>query len=91
MLVYALCMHLRISHGLYQEQREKLDTIPFDQRIEYEELAAHIEYDCGVSGGHAERHAYCMIQWKYQWNPPKVPYKSPFYLSDVGYVCIRED
>jgi hypothetical protein len=56
------------SEALYREQRQKLAEVPLDERMEYEELAAHLEYDCGVKRGHAEREAYCRVQWARKWH-----------------------
>lgn len=61
-------MRFRISHGLYDDQRDMLEKASIDQRVEYEELAAHFEWDAGEAIPHAERRAYSVIQWKYQWN-----------------------
>jgi hypothetical protein len=56
------------SDSLYREQREKLEALPVDDRMEYEELAAYIEYDCGVLRAHAEREAYSKFQTLKGWH-----------------------
>jgi hypothetical protein len=57
---------------LYQEQLDKLRSVSIDLRMEYEELAAYIEFDCGERRGDAERHAYCVMQGKYRWHAQHV-------------------
>ncbi len=56
------------SNNLYREQRAKLETVPVDERMEYEEMAAFLEYDCGVLRGHAERQVYSRVQWARKWH-----------------------
>jgi hypothetical protein len=56
------------SDALYREHRQKLAEVPLDERMEYEELAAFLEYDSGVKRGHAEREAYSRVQWARKWH-----------------------
>jgi hypothetical protein len=56
------------SDSLYREQRAKLESLPADECMENEELAAYFEYDCGVLRAHAEREAYSKFQTLKGWH-----------------------
>ncbi|HYG74203.1 MAG TPA: hypothetical protein VEK08_04280 [Planctomycetota bacterium] len=47
---------------LSREQRDHLAQCTPDERAEFEEEAAGLEYDCGERRPHAECSAYCRIQ-----------------------------
>jgi hypothetical protein len=46
---------------LTASQRETLTVLTPPWRTEFDELAAHLEYDCGLSRGRAEVRAYHCI------------------------------
>ena len=54
--------------GLYREHVERLDSACEDDRMYFEELAALLEFECGLHRLEAERTAYCRIQWAKKWN-----------------------
>ncbi|WOI45600.1 hypothetical protein [Acidovorax sp. BLS4] len=63
-----MCIKLLPANGLYREQRERLRDATLEERMEFEELAAHLEFECNEKKPHAERLAYCHIQWVRKWH-----------------------
>jgi hypothetical protein len=61
-------------------QRETLTALPPPWRVEFDELAAYLEYDCGLSRGQAEVRAYHCIANRLD-PVPLVQTKQGFYPS----------
>jgi hypothetical protein len=62
------CMVFKpFTDALSREQQAILAAVSLDDRMDYEELAAHFEYNCGELRAHAERHAFSMLRWQRKW------------------------
>jgi hypothetical protein len=66
-------MRFNLPVQLYDDQVQCLNEATEGQRMEFEELAAYLEYECGLWRGEAERRAYSKIQWKYRWGKQIYP------------------